>query len=338
MSIRNVTGVPDRGGIDAGGHARGGDTKLLDDGGNAARPARGGEQKQALPDDPAAQLVDAQLVHEPLQPGPQLVVAVAEVVEGPQHRLDGGQQVLAGGELLERLGGMRVGTQAAGDEHPETGLDGSVRERTRYGHHAHVVEHGLTAVGHAAREVDLELAGQALGVRVVQEVAEGGLGPRADVEHLVGAGPGQVAAHHVADRVPAGLPGGQAHLGQVPQQVGDPLQLHEVELDVLAGGQVAPAPAVAVGDVGQPLELLGVHVAVRELDPDHLVVAALALTVDPVVEPEHPKGVLVYPTLEVLGQQPLELLDVGRDVGVDGSGLHTSSQAKVTRIINFCGF
>ncbi len=39
--------------------------------------------------------------------------------------------------------------------------------------------------------------------------------------------------------------------------VGHPLELDEVELDVLAGGEVAPAAGVVVGDVGQHVELLG---------------------------------------------------------------------------------
>ena len=126
--------------------------------------------------------------------------------------------------------------------------------------------------------------------------------------------------------------------GQLPQQVRDPLQLHEVELDVEPGGQVAPAPAVAVGDAAQQLQLLGVDRAVGHLDPHHLVVAALALAVDAVVEPEHPEGVLVDPAGQVVRQQPVELLDVGRGLGIDDSGLHGTSQPKMTVIINFCGF
>ena len=43
--------------------------------------------------------------------------------------LDGGQQVLAGGELLEGQRRVRVGAEAAGDEHPEAGLDGAVGQR-----------------------------------------------------------------------------------------------------------------------------------------------------------------------------------------------------------------
>ena len=66
--------------------------------------------------------------------------------------------------------------------------------------HADVVEHRLAAVGGAAREVDLELAGQALRDRVAQEEVLGGLGPRADVEHLVGARAGEVAARRRCGR------------------------------------------------------------------------------------------------------------------------------------------
>ena len=39
--------------------------------------------------------------------------------------------------------------------------------------------------------------------------------------------------------------------------------------------------------------------------------AALALAVDPVVQAEHPEGVLVQPAGQVIRQHPLELLDVG---------------------------
>ena len=39
------------------------------------------------------------------------------------------QQVLAGRELLERLRRVRVGAEAAGDEHPEAGLERAVGQR-----------------------------------------------------------------------------------------------------------------------------------------------------------------------------------------------------------------
>src|SRR5947199_6410961 len=137
---------------------------------------------------------------------------------------------------------MRVGPEAAGHEDAETLLEGAVGSGPRHRDHADVVEHRLAAVGGAAREVELELAGQPLGDGGADEMPVYRLGPRADVEHLERAGAGQMAALHVADGVAARLPGRQADRGEVAHDVGDPLQLHEVELDVLAGGDVAPTP------------------------------------------------------------------------------------------------
>ena len=86
--------------LDAGAGRRVAD--LLHEGGEAARP--GGRRRQGAAHllHAAAQLVDAELVHHPLQAGAQLVVAVARLVEDTQHRLDRRHQVLAGGEVLER--------------------------------------------------------------------------------------------------------------------------------------------------------------------------------------------------------------------------------------------
>ena len=269
-----------------------------------------------------AQLVHPHGVDQPLHAGPELVLPVAVVVERAQAGLERGQQVLPGGELLEGLGRVGVGAQAAGHEDPEAGLDAALGGGPVDGDDADVVEHGLAAVGDAAREVDLELAGQALGVAVAQEVLEGGLGPRADVEHLEGAGAGQVAADDVADGVAARLPARHPHAGQVAHERRHPLEVDEVELDVLAGGDVAPAPGVGLRDVGHHVELLGLDRPVGHLDAHHLVVAALALAVDAVVQPEDAEAVLVEITRQVQGEHLLELLDVGEGGGADGAGPH----------------
>src|SRR5205807_4339218 len=137
-------------------------------------------------------------------------------------------------ELLERLRGMRVGAETAGEEHAKAGLEGAVGAGPHHGDDADVVEHGLAAVGGATGEVDLELAGEALRIRVPKEMTEGGLGPRADVEHLERARACEVAALDVSHGVAAGLACRQADRRQVFEDVGDLLELHEVELDVLA--------------------------------------------------------------------------------------------------------
>ena len=311
--------------LDAAGrsdrHAAGGGvalhTHLL---GNATRPAACGPQELALLDDPLAQLLDAHRVDEPLHAGADLVVAVAVVVEGAQARFDRGQEVFAGRERLEGLRRVRVGAEATGDEHLEAGLDGAVVEGARGRDHAHVVEHGLAAVGGAAREVDLELAGQALRVRVAEQPAGRRFRPRRDVELLLRARAGEVAAHDVADGVAAGLAGGEADRRQQAQDLGRLLELHEVELHVLAGGEVAPAPRVRLGDVGARLELLGGQAAVRHLDPEHLVVAALPLPVDALVQAEDAEHVFVDPAVEVLVDRALVVVELLRDGGVEDSG------------------
>ena len=90
-----------------------------------------------------------------------------------------------------------------------------------------------------------------------------------------------------------------------------------MELDVLAGGEVAPAAAVGLRDVGEHVELGRRYRSVGDLHPHHLVVAALALPVDPVVQTEDPEGVFLEITGEIAGELLLELLDVGPDFGVD---------------------
>ena len=73
---------------------------------------------------------------------------------------------------------------------------------------------------------------------------------------------------------------------------------------------------------GSRVQLLGRDLAVGDLDPEHLVVPPLALAVDPVGQAEDPEDVLVDRTVEVPGQHPLELVDVGRLGGVDRSLVH----------------
>ena len=65
------------------------------------------------------------------------------------------------------------------------------------------------------------------------------------------------------------------------------------------------------------LELLGVDRPVRHLDAHHLVVAALALAVDAVAEPEDAEDVLVEVAREVAHEHLLELVDVRELLGVD---------------------
>src|SRR5690606_38530417 len=93
------------------GPAGRGVARLLDLLGDAARPRRRGEQQAPLLEDALPHLVPALVGDEPLHAGPELVVPVAVVVEDPQDRLERGEELLAGRELLERLGGVGVGAR-----------------------------------------------------------------------------------------------------------------------------------------------------------------------------------------------------------------------------------
>ena len=101
------------------------------------------------------------------------------------------------------------------------------------------------------------------------------------------------------------------HLGRLPE-------LDEVELHVLARGEVAPAARIGLGDVGEHLELVGLDLAVRDLHPHHLAGAALALAVDALVEAEDAELVVVELTREVPAHAVLEAVELVGDDGVEG--------------------
>jgi len=70
----------------------------------------------------------------------------------------------------------------------------------------------------------------------------------------------------------------------------------------------------AVRDVGHHLELVRVDPAVGDLDAQHLVVAALALAVDALVEAEDAEGLVVDLTREIPLHAVLEAVElVGHD-------------------------
>lgn len=135
---------------------------------------------------------------------------------------------------------------------------------------AEVVHHHERAglVG-AAGEGDLELAPEVLAVGVAEQEPGEGVGVGGHVERLGVADAGQGAPGHVAHRVAAGLAGGDAHRGQPAHDRRRVVQVHEVQLHVLAGGDVEDGVRVLLGHLGQHLELLGGDPAVRDLDPQH---------------------------------------------------------------------
>ena len=100
---------------------------------------------------------------------------------------------------------------------------------------------GDGGVGLAAGEVDLELAGQELGDGVAHPVADEGAGVGRGIEDFVlgDAGPG--VGGDVAHGVAAGFARGESDGTQDAEHVGHLVERDEVDLDVLARGDVALA-------------------------------------------------------------------------------------------------
>ena len=79
------------------------------------------------------------------------------------------------------------------------------------------------------------------------------------VEALVGGDAGVRTGRDVAHRAAARFARGQARVGQAAHRGLDVVELDEMELHVLAGGDVAEAARIAFADVGQRVELIAVN-------------------------------------------------------------------------------
>lgn len=99
----------------------------------------------------------------------------------------------------------------------------------------------------------------------------------AGVEDFIGEVAGQRAADDVARGVAAGELGDQADSLEAGENVGGVLDGEPVELDVLAGGDVAEAAGVLLGDEGDFAELRGGEEAVGDADAEHEVAIAVGL-------------------------------------------------------------
>src|SRR5205823_9494572 len=98
--------------------------------------------------------------------------------------------------------------------------------------------------------------------------------------------PGVGIAGHVADGVAAALPRGEAGVAEHADRLGGVRERDMVDLDVLAGGDVALVEwGPPLHHLGEGVELVRSDAADRKLGADHLDIG-LALSVDPLLEPE----------------------------------------------------
>jgi hypothetical protein len=110
-------------------------------------------------------------------------------------------------------------------------------------------------------------------------------------------------------------------LGQLVHRIGGARQRDPVVLQVLPGGEVAPALVELARDAGQLVQLAGVEFAIRHGHPQH---RCMALDVPAVLQPQRLEVVVGQLTAEVALQLVAELRGAGmHKLAVEiGVGVH----------------
>ena len=232
-----------------------------------------------------AKAVGAQVVHQDLDARLVDVVAPAVQVVDAQDGFQVAEQVLLGQVVADQLGEDGRAPLAAAD------VDGKAQAAVGVAlqMQADIVHLDGGAVARGGRHGDLELARQEAELRVQRRPLADDLRVGARVGDLVGAGAGEVVGGDVADAVAGGLDGVHLHLRQLLQDVGDVGEPGPVELQVLAGGEVAGAAVVGPGDVGELAQLPRGQRAVGDGDAQHV---GVELQVDAVHQPQRLELVL----------------------------------------------
>ena len=258
-----------------------------------------------------AEGVDADLVDQHLDAGPgavdsQPVLAVEDPEDGLRDL-----QVVAVVELHEVVErGRHARHDRGAAAHADLHAPDAVALARNEGD---VMDAGDRAVLVGGREGGLDLAGHQLRGGVAHEVAHVGAGVRGDVEQLALGDARPRVAGHVADGVAAALPRGQAGVRDDADQLGHLPQRDVMDLDVLAGGDVALVERrVLLHHVREHLQLLGGHAAHRQLDAAHLDVG-LALSVHALLEPEADELVLGRLPFEELLGLVVEVVELALD-------------------------
>ena len=159
-------------------------------------------------------------------------------------------RVLLRDEDAEVAGDPRHRGEAAADEDGEAlaaFVDGADQRDA--------VDLGRVAAIGAGGDRVLVLARQVGPVGVAVEEVGGGIDDRRRVEELVGGDPLDGAARDVADGVAAAAGGRDAEALEVREDVGQLRELEPVQLDVLAGRELAVAAAVEVRDLADRTQL-----------------------------------------------------------------------------------
>ncbi len=255
----------------------------------AGRPGRGG----AVCEGAAEPLLDArpegrgaEVVDHELEPRPGARQPVAQVgAPDAEDRLEHRDRLARRHEHPEVVGQARERRQAAADPHPETRP--AVPQRAEQGD---AVDLRRVALVGAGRDGDLVLARQVGELRPGDEVGRGLRQQGPDVEQLGAVDAADRATGDVAHVVAAGAAAGQAHRFQSGEHLAQAGHLDPVQLDVLAGGELAVVAAEAARQLADGAQLERGENAAGDLRPQHeeaelgfVVVGAVPLEADHVL-------------------------------------------------------
>jgi dissimilatory sulfite reductase (desulfoviridin) alpha/beta subunit len=182
-------------------------------------------------------------------------------------------------EFTNHAANHRRAAQAAADDHAKAHFALGIA----HGVQADVVHQGGGAVLLGAGHGNLELARQVGEFRVEGAPLADDFAIRARVHQLVGGHAGKLVRGGVADAIARGLDGVHFHLGQLGQDVGHGFQRRPVELQILAGGEVAVATVVSAGNVRQLAHLARGQHAVGHRHAQH---RRMALHIQAVHQPQ----------------------------------------------------
>src|SRR5436309_13385368 len=148
--------------------------------------------------------------------------------------------------------------------------------------------HRAIAVVLAARERNLELAWQVVKIGMSQQITRNAQSVRRHVKRFARANAGDGAGRHVAHRVAASFPRGKARGGQAAHGAGHVFELHKVELNILARGEMSASRRVIIRNPSKYAQLLRLQHARRDLHAQHLE-PRLSLAVGAVLQTEGPE-------------------------------------------------
>ena len=199
-------------------------------------------------------------------------------MEHANDRLGAVEHLADGQELVEQVAGARHRRGAAGDGDSEAANRTTVHVLdTRVP--ANIVDRRSDVILGAAFKGNLELAWKHRAQRMPEQITRQCLGVGRDVEGFVARDAGIRARGDIPHRIAARFARRHAGSGELAHRRFGIVQLDEMQLDVLARGDVTEATRVALGDAGDRIELLAAQDALRNLDAQHLRIGVLALAV-----------------------------------------------------------